>query len=510
MTKFRILAFSDYRVQSLEELYDYISNLSPEPDVIVYAGDDVNRFDGKEKSLFEYFADLTSFGLYGVIGNDCSFKDKEILSGDGVHDLHDDPVIAENFIFLGNEGGLKDFPIGGTLYSEEEVTDHLEGQLREVKEHLESKGLKIDNYKLILVSHNPPFRVLDLAIRHGRENIGSKAIREFIIKNGIFLTVCGHVHLQGGKLDKLNKSTIINVASHDNPGSKGKIGIIDIIGDEIGVTFVEIPEWDEKSLYNLYSIRESTVKKLKAQGFKNIDDIIGTEFRDFISSTGLSQDSGKRVYLNAKAIDEGEPFLLKPLEFDERDVAYFDIELGGSEKDGTMIFLISCLHAEHKKVKHFFADINTLKEEKRVLIEFLKHLEESKIKKLYCYSRNKFDFRWLKKRIEAHDLQNDATISHGLQLIEDGYDIFWIIKHHVVPPINNMKLKELGIAFGFKCRQYPEIDTHNIGGFYYDYIETKDRIIAKKMFEYNEDDVLVIDHIISKMKTMDVFDVQIP
>lgn len=503
MTKFRILAFSDYRVQSLRELDEYIEGLTPKPDVIIYAGDDVNRFEGE----FEFLSNFASFGLCGVIGNDCFIEYKKIFSGENVNDLHEGPIIMEDFIFLGNEGGLKDFPIGRTLYSEEEVTDHLEGQLRDAKEHLESEGEKIDNYKLILVSHNPPFRVLDLAIRHGRENIGSKAIREFIIKNGIFLTICGHVHLQGGKLDKLNESTIINVASHDNPGSNGKIGIIDIIGDEIKVTFDEIPEWGEKSLYNLYGIRESTLRKLKARGFKNNDDIIGTGFRDFISSTGLSQVTAKRVYLTAKAIKEGEPFLLKPLEFDERDVAYIDIELGGSEKDGTIIFLISCLHAEHKKVKQFFADINTLEEEKRVLIEFLKHLEKSNIKKLYCYSLNKFDFRLLKERIEAHDLQKDATVSHGLQLIEDGYDIYWIIKHHIAPPINNMKLKELGTAFGFKCRQYPEIHTWNIGEFYRDYIETKDKDIVKKMFEYNEDDVLVIDCIISKMKRMDVFDV---
>jgi len=40
----KILAFSDYRTQNLEEIIKFVKNLNEKPDLIVYAGDDLNRF----------------------------------------------------------------------------------------------------------------------------------------------------------------------------------------------------------------------------------------------------------------------------------------------------------------------------------------------------------------------------------------------------------------------------------------------------------------------------------
>lgn len=40
----RILAFSDWRVQSIDSLIDYVDGLEKRPDVILYGGDDVRRF----------------------------------------------------------------------------------------------------------------------------------------------------------------------------------------------------------------------------------------------------------------------------------------------------------------------------------------------------------------------------------------------------------------------------------------------------------------------------------
>ncbi len=501
MKKFRILAFSDYRVQSQRDLYDYIQGMSDKPDVIVYAGDDVNRFEQDGENIFEnYIANYTSFGLFGVIGNDSIPEDKKILSSNGVHDLNEEPMVADEFIFFGIEGGLKDFPFGSVLYSEDEITNHLEGQFHDVRDFIKTEGKRLEDFKLVLVSHNPPFGVLDLAMRFGKENIGSKAILDFIKSHGINLNICGHVHLQGGRYSKLNDSTIVNVASHDKTGSKGRIGIIDIIGDEIEVSFIELPFLEGNSLLNLYSTRESTLMKLRDWGFNNLGEIRNVTFKDFILKTKLSRNTAKRIYLNARALEENKIFLLNPFEFDEKNVGYFDIELGQG-----ILFLISFLNADTKKTAQFFADNNTLEAEKRIVIEFLEYLEKNKIKKLYCYSRIKFDFHRILDRIEAHKINRNRRFEYGLNLITDGYDIYWIIKHHIVSPSLTMKLKDLGTAFGYKLRQYPDVDTWNIGEFYAEYLETKDEEIAKKMFEYNEDDVLVLDHIITEMKRMDVW-----
>jgi len=48
----RILAFSDWRVQSIDELINFVKSLDKKPDVIVYGGDDVNRFGDISKEDF--------------------------------------------------------------------------------------------------------------------------------------------------------------------------------------------------------------------------------------------------------------------------------------------------------------------------------------------------------------------------------------------------------------------------------------------------------------------------
>ena len=40
----RVVAFSDWRLQDIDDVIRFIEDLLPEPDVILYAGDDVGRF----------------------------------------------------------------------------------------------------------------------------------------------------------------------------------------------------------------------------------------------------------------------------------------------------------------------------------------------------------------------------------------------------------------------------------------------------------------------------------
>ena len=66
---------------------------------------------------------------------------------------------------------------------------------------------------VILVSHIPPYRILDLATRHKVEHIGSKAVRKIIEQYKPILCVCGHVHKDGGKRAFLKDTEVINIAA---------------------------------------------------------------------------------------------------------------------------------------------------------------------------------------------------------------------------------------------------------------------------------------------------------
>ena len=69
--------------------------------------------------------------------------------------------------------------------------------------------------KIILVTHAPPYKTNVDRIAGG--HCGNKSIRHFIDKNKIDLVVCGHLHENFGKEDKIKKTRIIN------PGPFGKI-----------------------------------------------------------------------------------------------------------------------------------------------------------------------------------------------------------------------------------------------------------------------------------------------
>jgi len=85
---------------------------------------------------------------------------------------------------------------------------------------------------VILISHHPPYRILDLATRYKVEHIGSKAVRKIIEQYRPILCVCGHVHKDGGKRAFLKDTEIINVAAlEDDEVSRAqsrRFAVIDI------------------------------------------------------------------------------------------------------------------------------------------------------------------------------------------------------------------------------------------------------------------------------------------
>jgi len=68
---------------------------------------------------------------------------------------------------------------------------------------------------VVLITHAPPFGTK--VDKLSREHHGNKSISNFIKKVDINLAICGHLHENAGKEDKIGKTKIIN------PGPKGMI-----------------------------------------------------------------------------------------------------------------------------------------------------------------------------------------------------------------------------------------------------------------------------------------------
>lgn len=69
--------------------------------------------------------------------------------------------------------------------------------------------------KIVLVTHAPPYNTkLDLIVTN---HCGNKTFRHFVTKNKVDLYICGHLHENFGKEDKIGKTKIVN------PGPYGRI-----------------------------------------------------------------------------------------------------------------------------------------------------------------------------------------------------------------------------------------------------------------------------------------------
>ena len=88
--------------------------------------------------------------------------------------------------------------------------------------YLMRKWDALKDKSLIVISHVPPFGVLDFAVRFGPRSIGNRP--------HVVLCLCGHVHRRGGESAKLGRSLVVNAASHDRPGDPGRVFIVRIRG----------------------------------------------------------------------------------------------------------------------------------------------------------------------------------------------------------------------------------------------------------------------------------------
>ena len=197
----KLLAFTDIHgsLTALKRIGQKIK--SQKPDLLICAGD---------ISIFEH-------GIVGILRRLNRLNKKIII----VHGNHEDDStfrkysgIFKNIVFIHKahhiENNLMFLGFGGGGFSARE---------KEFENLANQKFKKIimqnPDKKIILLTHAPPYGTkLD---RLGKNHAGNKSFRKFIEKNKIDLHICGHLHENFGKSDKIKKSLVIN------PGPFGKL-----------------------------------------------------------------------------------------------------------------------------------------------------------------------------------------------------------------------------------------------------------------------------------------------
>ncbi|MBD3230903.1 MAG: hypothetical protein GF329_22180 [Candidatus Lokiarchaeota archaeon] len=303
----KIFAFSDWRIQSLEILKKSIADESP--DLLLYAGDDLNRFIGNNYNFFNE----CKVPYFYVNGNDEKLiekngkyylitRNKDYYREGFVPDSISGSILEKFFLDANrkrNDSNWLEKPIQMLFNSSSEhISIHKNGKdyyfykkgesvitygiekrinpligqtcFKKDGESISiygcecSSGLGSDVYNApnayadIYLTHIPPLGKLDLSARFGVGHIGSKILLESIKKHQPKLIICGHSHMWGGLVTTIGDTVILNVSSQDNRNYRG----------QGNYAIIDTDNWT----YQMKTIRNApSVVMRKIRGCKTID-----------------------------------------------------------------------------------------------------------------------------------------------------------------------------------------------------------------------------------------------
>lgn len=477
----RLLAFSDWRAQRIGDIIKFLHGIQKPIDFILYGGDDIRRF---EQDGINYFSRLSEYArskrVLAVIGNDDTYIQKRVLSAKGVHDLYDQSLVYKNFAFIGLEASTS----RPALFRHEE---------EDFQKHLKRQSRAVAGKKLVVLSHAPPYGILDRGIRYSRDDeftthIGTTALTSFIETNPVCIVICGHCHSQGGLTSKFGNTTIANVSSHDNPGAKGNFAIIELTSD--GVASVEWHDTHEilgkDSLTQLYGVGRVRADKLVKCGINNIKHLAQCRNLDELArSTKFGEKHLRLLQLRAKSMLNNQSYQLAPFALHCDKAIFFDIE---TDIGGNRVWLIG--YEVDGQFFQLYAD--SWEEERDILEMFLKVLEENLEHALVSFSGTNFDLRVLLKASQRFGLDKNLLLSrHHI-------DLSSLLRKCFIFPNQRFALKKLGSFLGYEFK-HSELDGLQVALNYHRHVE-KGKPLDHIMLEYNEDDVKVIPYIINEIR----------
>jgi Icc-related predicted phosphoesterase/uncharacterized protein YprB with RNaseH-like and TPR domain len=486
----RILAFSDWRVQNYEDLLHFIERV-PTCDIVVYAGDDLDRLISAQEIIRQVVEMTTAGQLLFVAGNDDTPEDRELLGKlPFIHNLHLEPFKFGNFVFVGLEGTTDG--MGFIQHSERQVKEHLNENLLSVRRRNGWKGLLP-----VIISHAPPHGVLDMAMRHSllprARAIGSASLRDFLDKHKVPLTVCGHVHLCGGREAELqNNNLVVNIASHDDRGADGRLAVIDLKrSGRAEVNFFTTTDLlHQHELSRLHHVGVSRVRLLISNGIKCLEDV-SEDNSVKLRLPGCGEWHVRRWIRQATLLRSGRKCIEildqdKMTFLEEGHFVTWDIETDLAQ---SCIWLIGAYDTLTGEMKQFFSPAD----EKACIEEFAGWMAERPGALPVSYSGSRFDSRVLSKSLARHGVVDRSS------MCERDVDLGAKLLYSCVHTFSSARLKDLAHELGFEFR-HPGLDGMSVGLMFSEYLETGRRPRSwKRYLEYNQDDVaattLILNHL---------------
>lgn len=209
----------------ISDLHGFFPSDLPGGDLLIVAGDLTGRDTFTEHGDFKLW-------LYSQ-----DYKKKIVIAGN--HDNHFVGLPADKYIFSSYNSDTKEqktyaeylcdsgtefegLKIWGTPWTKtfERMNPHCKAFTCETEEELEEKWAKIPIDIDILITHSPPYKVLDQVYGDSKINKGSTSLGYALNRIQPKLLVFGHIHESGGKTIKIpmnSKDELICVnCSHVN------------------------------------------------------------------------------------------------------------------------------------------------------------------------------------------------------------------------------------------------------------------------------------------------------
>ncbi len=371
----RLLAFSDWRVQSKEMIEKIIQDENP--DCVIYAGDDLDKVLRLQSGLYLKSENFFFKVNQKFIEENSPFKisKKHVSEFYKSFQEHETPKLTgieigeRPFYFVnGNDDNLiehnGEFLIEKTysIYLPFVLTD-TGNDIRVIESDystisagiqyfyplaqrplfglIEKSGVKIygskcgfgltteiinlpTEYVDILIVHIPPMGILDLSTRFKTKHIGSESLLEYVKTHQPRFVICGHSHIWGGQSVDLGKTTIINVSSHDTRNYLGNYAIIDT-----ELNKVELKQEKIKTVNQVRGTQFKSDESFKIFGsIKNVyqHDLYSKKNEKIIDS--LEKNGRTIIADRIRSFSWEKPKIIKKLSFNPRDYALIDIETG--------------------------------------------------------------------------------------------------------------------------------------------------------------------------------------
>jgi predicted RecB family nuclease len=241
---------------------------------------------------------------------------------------------------------------------------------------------------------------------------------------------------------------------------------------------------DMKEISLIPDVGAAKKEKLAQVGIKTLDDMAKANTTKF-KIKGVSEQSLNRWKLAAEAILQNKQIPLTKPVFQKVETEIF-LDFEGTDfyvQEGLEIkadYLIGVLIREKGKDEYisFFAD--GVKDEQKIMEQFLKLLKSKNDFVIYHYSPyERTRLRAMFEKYRVNQKTSDLVLNKMV-------DLFPILKSSVVIPSHSYGLKEAAKILGFKWRG--NIDAQDSIVLYMRYLEKKSKEDAQKIITYNEDD----------------------